>query len=126
LRSAIQGRFSWHIGRDLDAEAMRRGCHHLVGLYDFAAFAKNSCDTHSTVRKIECALVWRDGEHIYVELTANSFLRSMVRTIVGTLVECGSGVRDASEMAGVVESRDRRKAGPTAPPQGLTFVSVEY
>jgi len=68
----------------------------------------------------------RRGEHVIVEVRANAFLRSMVRVIVGTLVEVGLGRMERSRVREILEAKDRRGAAKTAPPQGLCLVEVEY
>lgn len=127
VRSAILGRFCWHVPQPLNVEAMEEASRCLVGMHDFAAFTSGDRDEDGpTVRNVMFAAVRREGEHVLFEIRANAFLRSMVRTIVGTLVEIGLGKRPVSEMAEILCSRDRRRAGRTAPPQGLCLVEVEY
>lgn len=126
-RSAIQGRFCWHVRQPLDADAMQEAACCLVGVHDFTSFASaDSEEAGSRVRHVRQLDVRRDGEHVLLTIRANAFLRSMVRTIVGTLVEVGLGRRPCSDIRGILEARDRTKAGKTAPPQGLCLVEVEY
>jgi len=127
VRSAIQGRFCWHVPQPLNVSAMRDAAEYLVGVHDFSAFASADRDeSDSTVRNVMLASVETCGEHVLFSIRANAFLRSMVRSIVGTLVEIGLGRRPASEMREILESRDRKRAGKTAPPHGLFLVEVEY
>ncbi len=128
VRSAIQGRFCWHVPEPLDVCAMSQAAECLVGVHDFTAFATADRDERdsSSVRNVMQASVEHQGEHVVFNIRANAFLRSMVRSIVGTLVEIGLGKRRASEMCEILESCDRRLAGKTAPPQGLFLVEVEY
>lgn len=120
----------WHRS-PLDVEAMEKGAAHLVGEHDFKSF----CKVSSAVGKPTCRNVmdvsFRSGqslgeEHIAFTITGNAFLHSMVRTIVGTLVEVGSGRRDPDWVAEVLAACDRRAAGPTAPARGLCFMDVAY
>ncbi|MDH7600858.1 MAG: tRNA pseudouridine(38-40) synthase TruA [Armatimonadota bacterium] len=127
VRSAIQGRFCWHVPQQLDLLAMSEAAQCLVGVHDFAAFAAADRDEKdSSVRNVMHVSLERQGDNVIFDIRANAFLRSMVRSIVGTLVEIGVGKRSVSEMREILESRDRRAAGKTAPPQGLFLVEVEY
>lgn len=126
LRSAFWGRYSWLVARPLDVEAMREGARWLLGVHDFSSFSCAARDDGSPIRRMDVSDVRREGESVIVEVRANAFLRSMVRAIVGTLVEVGLGKRHSSEMREILEARDRRRAGKTAPPQGLCLVEVEY
>jgi tRNA pseudouridine38-40 synthase len=125
-RSAIAGRFCWHVRRPLDVDAMNDAARCLVGVHDFTSFAGADRDEGSAVREVREIGVRRDGERVVLMIRANAFLRSMVRTIVGTLVEVGVGKRPRSDIRDTLEARDRTRAGKTAPPQGLCLVEVEY
>ncbi len=98
----------------------------LVGVHDFTSFACADRDEGSPVRDFMSIGVERRGEHVIVTMRANAFLRSMARIIVGTLVEVGLGARPVSDVEAILEARDRRLAGKTAPPHGLCLKEVEY
>jgi tRNA pseudouridine38-40 synthase len=151
-------RYSLHVRRPLDAEAMSAAAGMLVGTHDLAAFAGQGMgvpqgvddeDRPSTVRTVYVARLLRvepdanfwsweapgggkgadvtnDSRLLALDLVANAFLPQMVRTIVGTLLEVGEGKRTVEEMKHIIESRDRREAGPTAKPQGLCLLWVSY
>ena len=115
----------------LDEEAMDSAAQHLVGEHDFKSF----CKMASAVGKPTCRNVMSVGferteelgeEVLAFTITGNAFLHSMVRTIVGTLVEVGLHRREPSWVSEVLAACDRRAAGPTAPACGLTFVDVAY
>ena len=126
-RAAIRGRYCWHVRWLLDLDAMREGASCLLGVHDFSSFASADRDGEgSPVREVSEIDIKREGEHVLVTIRANAFLRSMVRTIVGTLVEVGQGRRSSAEMRDIQDARDRTKAGKTAPPHGLCLVEVEY
>ncbi|MCE5200653.1 MAG: tRNA pseudouridine(38-40) synthase TruA [Armatimonadota bacterium] len=125
LRSALIGRYSWHVSRELNVDAMREAATCLEGVRDFESFC-TSREDEMTVRNITRIGVDRQGEHVIIEIGANAFLRSMVRVIVGTLAEVGTGKRHWSEVGKILEARDRKVAGKTAPPQGLCLMHVEY
>lgn len=125
-RSALEGRYCWHVAKPLDVEAMAEAGGCLVGVHDFCSFAAADGDEESSVRNLMQSDVRQSGEHVLFDLRANAFLRSMVRVIVGTLVEVGLGKREVGEVASILEARDRKSAGKTAPPHGLCLVEVEY
>jgi len=127
--SPFERRYAWHVSGALDVEAMAAAAGSLVGAHDFAAFQASGASTSTTERVVFSSLVSRLSNHeplVLYEVTGGGFLRSMVRIIVGTLVEIGRGRRPAAWMDDVLASRDRALAGPTAPPEGLFLVGVEY
>jgi tRNA pseudouridine38-40 synthase len=127
--SPFEGRYAWHVIERLDVEAMAAAARLLEGRHDFAAFQAAGGGTHTTERVVSSSLVSRaaaDGALVSYEISGNGFLRYMVRNIAGTLVEVGRGRRPGEWVREVLRSRDRASAGPTAPPEGLFLVSVEY
>ncbi len=128
-------RVVWHVPHALDVAAMSRAASAIVGRHDFAAFRAAGGDVLTSVRHILRSEFDRDPNVpspagapalLRYHVTGSGFLRHMVRNIVGTLVEIGKGRWPAEEMAAILASRDRSRAGPTAPPQGLTLVRVTY
>ncbi|MBA4370238.1 MAG: tRNA pseudouridine(38-40) synthase TruA [Coriobacteriaceae bacterium] len=124
-------RVAWHTARELDADAMRAAAGVLVGEHDFRSFCvAESAEGKHTVRRIdavELAMADDLGEpHLVVRVVGNAFLHSMVRVIVGSLVEVGRGARPSDWLAEALAARDRAVAGPTAPAHGLTLWKVEY
>jgi len=127
IRPAIERRHVWHIEAGLDMEAMREAAGYLLGEHDFASFRGKGCNAKSTVRTIRRLDIRKtDEEHIVIDMEATAFLKHMARNMVGTLVEVGRGRLQPSDMGGILESRDRKEAGPTAPARGLTLVKVYY
>ncbi len=119
--------FVWHCTRDLDLTAMDRAASALVGRRDFTSFAAAGGEVKSAVREVQAAEWHRDeAGRLVFTITANGFLRTMVRSIVGTLVQVGAGRFTPAEISDIVASRDRSRAGPTAPPQGLWLMNVNY
>lgn len=120
-------RYAWHLGRPLDLPAMRESLERLVGEHDFAAFRGQGCTAKSTVRKIfRAELGSRSPALRVLSVTGSGFLRHMVRTIAGTLAEVGTGKIPPGKVASILDSRDRRQAGPTAPAHGLFLWRVAY
>ncbi len=128
LRSPLARRFAWHVPEPLDVAVMAAGLEMLVGEHDLASFAGSaeSPRPRRTVRRIEQAVLNGRPPWLVIEIAAESFLRHMVRNIVGQLVLLGQGHCDLAEFRAILEARDRRRAGPPAPPHGLCLVRVEY
>ena len=125
-RSALhRTRAAW-IHRPLDANAMQAAAQALVGEHDFSAFRSIECQSQTTIRRVDAIEVTREGDYVWVQISANAYLHHMVRNIVGTLmdVQCESDPRSA--MARVLAGADRRYAGATAPAAGLYLWRVEY
>lgn len=122
---------AWWVKGTLDLAAMRGAADLLIGEHDFKSFCVTASaegkPTHRRLDIVEIAPEMLLGEHsIRVRVVGNAFLHSMVRTIVGSLVEVGSGRRDASWLGEALMACDRSAAGPTAPPHGLTLWHVTY
>jgi tRNA pseudouridine38-40 synthase len=119
--SPFEARRSWWIPRPLDVEALRRGAALLVGEHDFRAFTPTATQ-HEVFRREVLAAGWVErGEHLDFEIEADSFLRHMVRTLVGTMVDL-----DPDRLARLLEGAARSDAGGTAPPWGLYLERVSY
>ena len=124
--SAWLARHSLYVPASLDAEAMAVAARAVIGTHDFSAFRAGTCTARTPVRTVMEA-AWRtEGDLWHFEITANAFLQHMVRILLGTLLEVGRGKRPPAEVADILASRDRRRAGKTAPPQGLCLVRVHY
>ena len=137
VASPFASRFAWHVPHALDLAAMTRAGAHLCGRHDFAAFQTAGGAGGSTVRVIRDVAMsigdtWpgpagtEPGAPVAINVVGDGFLRHMVRTIAGTLVEVGQKRREPDDLVDVLESRRRERAGPTAPPHGLFLVSVVY
>jgi tRNA pseudouridine38-40 synthase len=124
--SPFDRRWVWHAPGTYDLDAMRRAAARLVGRHDFASFQARGASVRATVRTVERLEVREGPGELTVEIEGDGFLRHMVRAVVGTLVEVGGGLRPVDSIDAMVRARDRQAAGPTAPAQGLTLVSVRY
>lgn len=116
----------WHYWRSLEAERMRTAAVKLIGEHDFRGLATSAETRENTVRTIYRCDVAQAGSEIVISVTGSGFLYNMVRNIVGTLVEIGRRRWGAEQIDRILTSCDRRDAGPTAPPDGLYLMSVEY
>jgi tRNA pseudouridine38-40 synthase len=127
IRPAIGRQFIWHIRKALDTAAMEEAAAVLIGTHDFKAFEGAGSPRDHTIRTVTASTVRNTGEgKITYDIEANGFLRFMVRNIVGTLVEVGLGKRPAKDLRTILQSKDRSRAGATAPPQGLFLMDVIY
>lgn len=137
----------WHVPHRLDVDRMIGATRAIVGEHDFAAFQGRGSDVLTTTRTVLSAelvemnihtdqpialsplddgALQADGRLLRFEITGTGFLRHMVRIIAGTLVDIGRGQLEVADMAAIIASRDRRRAGQTAPPQGLMLWQVTY
>lgn len=126
LRSPLLRRYSARCEKQLDIEAMQHACAGMLGERNFGAFANELDAAQPTWREVTRFQVGRYHAFVVVRIEANAFLRGMVRTLVGTLLDVGVGKRTPEAMQGLLETPDRRLAGPSAPPQGLCLLKVRY
>lgn len=125
-RPALMDGQVWHVKRPLNAEAMQEGADYLLGRHDFSSFRATACQANSPLRTLDALNIQRIDTSILVETQARSFLHHQVRNMVGSLARVGSGQWAPAHMKTILEARDRRVAGPTAPPNGLCFTAVGY
>jgi tRNA pseudouridine38-40 synthase len=129
--SPFERRFAVHISRPLDLAAMRDAARRLVGEHDFSCFQAKSEKVRGSVRTVARS-EWSEeplpegGRLLLYDIAGSGFLKYMVRNVVGTLVEVGDGHRTPASIDELLASKTRAAAGPTAPPQGLYLVRVDY
>ena len=109
-----------------DLERMRRAARILEGEHDFRNFCVNPRMKKSTVRRVDRIDIEREGDYLLFTVHGTGFLQNMVRIMVGTLLEVGFGRMEPEQVREALEARERQKAGPTAPAQGLCLLSVDY
>jgi tRNA pseudouridine38-40 synthase len=144
VASPFARRWTWHVPWTLDVTAMQEAAGHLAGEHDYAAFRSVGSEVATTVRRLHVSRIVEarpivaaarqgadphpvfEGRLLVYEVRGTGFLRHMVRAIVGTLVEVGSGRLRPADVALLLERPDRANAGPTAPAYGLCLASVEY
>ena len=118
-------RYCYHYPEKLDIEAMRDAVKYLIGVKNFASFTDNK-ETNDTVRRIYNIKIVRSGEKVRITYYGSGFLYHMVRILTGTLIEIGTGRRDASKLPVVIAAEDRSLAGFLAPARGLFLRKVYY
>ena len=114
------------IDQEPDIDRMKSAAEHLIGTHDFKSFCGNTHMKKSTVRSVDNINIEKSGNYIRLYFHGNGFLQNMVRIMTGTLLEVGFGRLEPSDIAEILEARDRQKAGPTARPEGLCLMKVDY
>lgn len=116
----------WHVPHTLDVAAMHAAAQMLVGRHDFTTFRAAECQAKSPVKTLDVLAVRRQGEEIWVEAAARSFLHRQVRSMVGTLKLVGEGKWTAADVAAALAACERARCGTVAPPEGLYLMGVDY
>ncbi len=124
--SALYRNFAWHIPGSLSMASMEEASACLVGKKDFTSFQGANTDTEDPVREVFRAAWSRKKDFLRFQIEADGFLKHMVRNVVGTLVDVGKGKISPQDYGRILDSRDRRQAGMTAPARGLYLVEVAY
>ncbi len=118
--------YTYFYYKNLDIDAMSEAAKGFIGTHDFSAFCSADAIALSKVRTIFDVRVEQENNLINIYVTGDGFLHNMVRIIAGTLVKVGEKKIDKNEIINIIESKERKKAGPTAPPEGLTLEYVSY
>jgi tRNA pseudouridine38-40 synthase len=125
VQSPFSQRFALHIPFPLDVKAMRKAARHFVGSRDFSSFTSDE-PGKKRIREVDLFKMQVKDEEIIFTVRGKSFLRYMVRNMVGTIIDVGKGKIGPDEIPGIFAAKDRRRAGQTAPAKGLTLVRVDY
>ena len=125
-KSPFLDEFAWTYTRDLDLGQLKEASKVLMEYSDFTSFARLHADTKTTICELREAEWTVQNDYWIFKVTADRFLRNMVRAIVGTLMEVGSGKLSIKEFKAIIEGKDRSLAGQSAPPQGLFLSNIEY
>lgn len=125
-RDPFQRNYAFHYPYPLNLNDMREACSYLLGTHDFSSFCSARTEVEDKVRTIEMIEILQEDEHLCFRFVGNGFLYNMVRILVGTLIEVGSGKRQPKDIVEILEKRDRTCAGKTAPGQGLYLWKVHY
>ncbi len=123
---SLQKGKAWQIKEELDAEAMHDAAQVLIGKHDFTTFRSVQCQSKSPLKTLESLTVKRDGENIYVDTSAISYLHHQVRSMVGCLYYVGRGKWTKQDLKDALLVADRNALGFNAPPDGLYFMKVDY
>ena len=126
VRSSLKADYFLWEPRPLNVDDMKEAAALLVGEHDFSCFRGSLCQAKSPIKTVEYLEIDSFEDELILNIKANAFLHHMVRNIVGTLLKIGRGEKDVEWMSFVLASKDRKKAGPTAEPQGLYFIQAFY
>ena len=110
----------------LDVDKMKEAASYLIGEHDFKSFCGTGAQVKTTVRTVKEIQIEKSGDRITIRITGEGFLYNMVRIIAGTLMHIGGGLYPPEKMKEILEAKDRKKAGPTAPARGLTLMKIQY
>lgn len=125
-KNVFERKYLYPLREELDCKAMRQAAKALLGTHDFRSFCTNKKIKKSAVRSLDMIHIEEKTNEIAIIYQGDGFLYNMIRILTGTLIEVGQGKRKISDMAEILESKDRQKAGATAPAQGLTLLKVLY
>lgn len=126
IRPVFDRKYVTRLDRPPDVDAMRAAAALLQGEHDFRSFCANPRMKRSTVRCVDTIEIVHRGGYLYFNFHGNGFLQNMIRILVGTLLEVGYGRMTPAQVGEILEAKDRKLAGPTAPAQGLCLVKVDY
>ena len=126
IRDPFLRNYAYHYRWKLDESYLNEEAQAFLGKHDFSGFCSVKSDVEDTVREIKCVRVYREGDIVIFEVEGDGFLYNMVRIMAGTLLFINEGKIKQGGLKEVIESKDRKKAGKTAPPQGLYLNKINY
>lgn len=124
--NAFLPKYAYCYRRPIDADYLNSQAQAFVGTFDYSGFCSAKSDVEDTVRSVKSFKVWREGDIVYFKVEADGFLYNMVRIMVGTLLFVSEGKIKKDELKDVILSKERKRAGKTAPPQGLYLNKINY
>lgn len=125
-RLGLEAGYAWHVVEPLDIGAMQQAAKYLLGSHDFSSFRDTRCQAKSPLKTLDHFEITQKDDSIIFETSARSFLHHQVRIMVGTLSMVGKGKWAPDDVKRALEAKDRKEGGPTAPPDGLYLVGVDY
>lgn len=123
---ALEKNRVWWVAASLCIDRMREGASFLIGHHDFTSFRDSRCQAASPLKTLDSLTIEREGDMILIKARARSFLHHQVRNMTGTLKRVGQGAWPPEKVKEILDARDRRRAGPTAPPDGLYLMEIGY
>ncbi len=126
LPSVFVRNYVYYYMHDIDISLLERACKYFIGTHDFTSFQASGCAAKNTVKTIESIEVIEKDREIWLEIKGDGFLYNMVRIIMGTLIELSMGKIEIADIKKIISSKNRSKAGFTAPAQGLSLLEVYY
>jgi len=126
IRNPFYANYAFHYRYPIDENYLNKEAQAFVGTHDYCGFCSAKSDVESTVRTVNSFKVWREGDMVYFSVEADGFLYNMVRIMVGTLLFVSEGKIKENELKDIINSKERKRAGKTAPPQGLYLNKINY
>ncbi len=126
IRNPFCSKYALHYRYTIDADYLNKECKAFIGTFDYSGFCSSGSDVEDTVRTVKNFEVWREGDMVYFKVEADGFLYNMVRIMAGTLLFIAQGKIKSGQLADIIKSKDRTKAGRTAPAQGLYLNKINY
>ncbi|KHD85709.1 tRNA pseudouridine(38-40) synthase TruA [Heyndrickxia ginsengihumi] len=126
IRDPLKRKYAYQVPYQLDFEAMKLAAEQLLGTHDFTSFCSAKTEVNDKVRTLKEISFYKTDEEWVIQFVGNGFLYNMVRILVGTLLEVGTGRKKPEDMRPILEKRDRSAAGKTAPAEGLYLWKVFY
>jgi len=125
-KDAFINDFSWHLPLEMDIDEMNKAAGFLLGQQDFTSFSKLHTDVKTNICNVYSAKWFKDEGQIYFEISADRFLRNMVRATVGTLIDVGTGKLTSEDVLKILEAKDRQAASMSVPAHGLFLWKIDY
>lgn len=125
-RLTLDEQRAWYVFRPIDFDAMREAASYLIGDHDFSSFRSSACQAKSPQKTVENCDIVQQGDDVFINVSARSFMHNQVRIMAGSLMQVGTGRWKPEKIKEMLEARDRRAAGITAPAHGLYFMNVTY